>query len=61
MRNGSLALGLGVLAIALLAASGKLGELWRAIMNAETQGGTSGGTSGTSGTSGTMQRRHGDD
>jgi hypothetical protein len=47
VRNGSLALGLGVLAIALLAASGKLGELWRAIMNAETQGGTSGGTSGS--------------
>lgn len=49
MRNGSLALGLGVLAIALLAASGRLGALWRAIMNAETQGGSASGTSGSTG------------
>jgi hypothetical protein len=38
VKNGNIALGLGVLAIALLAASGKLGQLWKAIMNAGTQG-----------------------
>jgi hypothetical protein len=51
VKNGNIALGLGVLAIALLAASGKLKALWDAIMNAGTQGP---GASGTSG-SGTMQ------
>jgi hypothetical protein len=51
VRNGNIALGLGVLAIALLAASGKLKQLWDAIMNTPTAGGTSGG-SGLSGTSG---------
>jgi hypothetical protein len=51
VRNGNIALGLGVLAIALLAASGKLKQLWDAIMNAGTQGPAASGTSG-SGTSG---------
>jgi hypothetical protein len=39
VKNGNIALGLGVLAIALLAASGKLGALWKAIMNTPTAGG----------------------
>jgi hypothetical protein len=54
VRNGNIALGLGVLAIALLAASGKLKQLWDAIMSAGTQGPGASGTSG-SGTSGGMQ------
>jgi hypothetical protein len=42
MRNGNIALGLGVLVVALLAATGKLQALWTAVMKAEQTVGSSG-------------------
>jgi hypothetical protein len=35
MRNGNIAVGIGLFVVALLAATGKLQQLWTAIMNAE--------------------------